>query len=453
MAHSLAKTALTTLVALLLAWAARASLDALVDQGPLFATPADAFEKAAGKRGEWLDSPSSRTLRLLRPTYLGHAIAEALVQFAPDGAPLRAQLLLYSRGDDGPSTGRDFVARLDPIRAHLDALANAPGVKRHVPTNSRLVELHSWEWSTPSALYRLDVASQGRASNLKGEFIRLWVLPPAAPAAPNPGRPVLPAPGDTRHTPAAASPDSADRDTRRDTLKKSDLLANVQRNGTAVTIAGVPMVAQGDKGYCAAATLARLLAYYGIGSIDQHELAAAMGTDAEGGTSTSAEKKTMADCGRKFGLRLAEIDELGYHDYERLVKEYNSAARKRGAPRIENRGGAPVVGGPFWQLADGPTLREARSGTPQKQRLWLKEARKYLDEGIPVVWGVYCGLLPERGATATRGGHLRLLIGYDESASLVYYTDTWGPGHECKPMPLADAITITRSRFVLHPKW
>ncbi|MBR6022966.1 MAG: hypothetical protein IK066_11190, partial [Kiritimatiellae bacterium] len=190
--------ALALALALVLPSAARASLDALVDGPALFSTPADAFEQAAGQRGEWLDSASGRTLRLRRPSYLGAPVAEALVQFAPDGQAQRAQILLYSRGDDGPALGRDFVARLDPIREHLDALAGAPGVKRNVPASSRLIELRSWEWTTPRAVYRLDVASQGRASNLQGEFIRLWVLPPAGPSATAPGRPALPAPGSPR---------------------------------------------------------------------------------------------------------------------------------------------------------------------------------------------------------------------------------------------------------------
>ena len=430
---------------------ARASLDILVDRADLLSTPAAAFEQAAGQHGEWIDATDSRTLRLRRPSYLGSPVAEALVQFSSGGAPLRAQVLLYSRGDDGPCAGRDFVARVETARTHLDAVSGTSGVKRNVPASSRLIELRSWEWSTPRAVYRLDVASQGRASNLQGEFIRLWVLPPSTSAA-STGRPFLPVPGNPRL--AAPSPAPSDRATRRDTAKKADLLANITRNGTAVTLSNIPMVDQGDKGYCAAATLSRLLSYYGIGSIDQHELAAAMATDADGGTSSLAMKKAMAECGRKFGLRLADIDGLDYRDYDRLVKDYNSAARHRGTPRIENRGGMPVVGDPFWLLADGETLRDARAETPQKQRLWLKKARDYLDAGVPVVWGVYCGLLPEQGRmVSSRGGHLRLLVGYDEAQSLVYYSDTWGPGHECKPMPLADAIAITRSRFALLPKW
>jgi len=361
--------------------------------------------------------------------------------------------LVYSRGDDGESVGRDFIDRVQAVQARLTERAGAPGTRRGVPSTSSLADIQSWEWTAPRARYRLDGASEGRAAKRRGKFIRLWVVPPAPAAAPaDPSAPVRPA--DLLRRPAAAAPSAAGRSSRRDTVKKETLAANLARSGTALTISNIPMVNQGDKGYCAAAVVSRLLAYYGIATVDQHELAAAMGTDAEGGTSSTAVKKAMADCGRKFGLRLADIDELDYRAYERLVKEYNSAARHRGVSRIENRGGQPVVGEEFWQRADGPTLREARAETPQKQRRWLQDSRKYLDAGIPVVWSVYCGLLPEQGHVSPgRGGHLRLLVGYDEAVGLVYFSDTWGPGHECKPMPLADAIAITRSRFALFPKW
>lgn len=440
---------LALLLLSLLSFPARAGLDALVDTPTFFTTTADTVESAAGQRGEWLDAPDSRTLRLRRPLYRGAPVAEALARYTPSGEPVRLQVLLYSRGDDGPSPGRAFVERLEPVRAHLDTLAGAPGRRRNVPANSRLVELRSWEWPTPRAIYRLDVASQGRASELRGEFIRLWVLPPDDTS---------PAPSSVRQSPSAARASATApalaRTTRRDTLKKADLLANVVREGTRTTLANIPMVDQGDKGYCAAATMARLLDYFGLGSMDQHELAAAMSTDSAGGTSSVALKQAMSECGRKFGLRLAEIDDLDLHDYERLVKAYNQAARHHGVARIENHSGLPIAGEAFWVLADGETLREARAETPQKQRAWLKKIRDHVDSGIPVVWSVCCGLVPEPGnVTVTRGGHLRLIVGYDEANSLVYFSDTWGPGHECKPMPLADAIAITRSRFVILPKW
>lgn len=440
---------LVLLLLSLLPSTSHAGLDALVDTPTFFTTTAGTVESAAGQRGEWLDAPDSRTLRLRRPLYRGAPVAEALARYTLSGEPVRLQVLLYSRGDDGPAQGRAFVERLEPVHTHLDALAGAPGRRRNVPANSRLVELRSWEWPTPRAIYRLDVASQGRASELRGEFIRLWVLPPDAtsPASAS----VHPSPSVAR---TATTAPALARATRRDTLKKSDLLANVVREGTRTTLANIPMVDQGDKGYCAAATMARLLDYFGLGSMDQHELAAAMSTDSAGGTSSVDLKQAMSDCGRKFGLRLVEIDDLDLHDYERLVKAYNQAARHHEAARIENRSGLPVAGEAFWALADGETLRKARAETPQKQRAWLKKVREYIDAGIPVVWSVYCGLVPESGnVTVTRGGHLRLLVGYDEANSIVYFSDTWGPGHECKPMPLADAIAITRSRFAILPKW
>lgn len=63
--------------------------------------------------------------------------------------------------------------------------------------------------------------------------------------------------------------------------KKRDFKAGVKReeNGD-VYISGVPMVDQGDKGYCATATVERCLKYYGIENVDMHKIAELCGTGA-----------------------------------------------------------------------------------------------------------------------------------------------------------------------------
>ncbi|MFR4224380.1 MAG: hypothetical protein ACLT38_12745 [Akkermansia sp.] len=40
-----------------------------------------------------------------------------------------------------------------------------------------------------------------------------------------------------------------------------------------MVIQDIPMVDQGQKGYCVVATAARIFAYYGMDYVDQHELA------------------------------------------------------------------------------------------------------------------------------------------------------------------------------------
>ena len=354
----------------------------------------------------------------------------------------RIQVMIYNKGDDGPCAAPFFVSTVNQAVAAITSAAGSEGVRKSVPSNSRLIDMSSWEWRGAKTLYRLDVASVGKGPKLAGEFIRLKMVPAPAPTsgtAATPGRMASPAGGG----------EAFERSTRSDRVNKLDLKDNLVQKGSGVAIEGIPMVDQGQKGYCAAAVMARLLEYYGLGSMDQHELAAAMGTTADGGTSTRTMKETMEKCGHKFGLRMKSLDELDIRDYERLLKEYNRVAHRHGISKIEAPRGVVVVGDAFWLQVDAESLVESRAESPEKLKAWLEKMKLYIDRGVPVIWSVMCGIIPEPGVS--RGGHMRLVVGYDEAAGLIYYSDTWGPGHECKPMSLSDAYAITQARFVLMP--
>jgi hypothetical protein len=49
------------------------------------------------------------------------------------------------------------------------------------------------------------------------------------------------------------------------------------------------------------------------------------------------------------------------------------------------------------------------------------------------------------------GGHMRIILGYDPKARLIYYTDSWGPGHEMKKMTLEEAWSVTMALFIVEP--
>ena len=58
---------------------------------------------------------------------------------------------------------------------------------------------------------------------------------------------------------------------------------------------------------------------------------------------------------------------------------------------------------------------------------------------------------PKRPPESMAGSHMRLIIGYDPKARLIYYTDSWGPGHEMKKMDPAEAWAATMALFVMEP--
>ena len=66
------------------------------------------------------------------------------------------------------------------------------------------------------------------------------------------------------------------------TVRLSDLPKNVTRDDDGnVFIDDIPMVDQGQKGYCVVASVQRLFEYYGI-PCDQHQLAQIAGADPHG---------------------------------------------------------------------------------------------------------------------------------------------------------------------------
>ena len=101
----------------------------------------------------------------------------------------------------------------------------------------------------------------------------------------------------------------------------------------------------------------------------------------------------------------------------------------------------------------GGGLRPARTKlNPAYMSRFEQDIENHIHRGIPLLWSVYLGLLPEEKLSPqARGGHMRLIIGYDAKAKEVYYSDTWGGGHELKKMPLANAWTITDGLFTLEP--
>ena len=233
-----------------------------------------------------------------------------------------------------------------------------------------------------------------------------------------------------------------------------------------VFIDNVPMVDQGQKGYCSAATSERVLRYYGV-EVDEHEIAQAAGTTAEGGTSTLEMKNSVQAIGRKYKLGTV----VTYGDFEKpvleriesIVKEvanYNKAAKKLKKKEIADdvyitRHGSITTYSPAAADAamDPEVLREMKVNGPQKSKFtkFMKDIHQQVDKGIPLFWGVMLGTYPEPEIPQSKGGHMRLIIGYNDKKREILYTDSWGAGHELKRMPAEWAWTISHCLMYMKP--
>jgi len=71
---------------------------------------------------------------------------------------------------------------------------------------------------------------------------------------------------------------------------------------------------------------------------------------------------------------------------------------------------------------------------------------------VPVVWSVVMGFVEEQPSVRQSfGGHMRLIVGYNERVGTVIYSDSWGAGHERKEMAVGDAVAITRALYTIAP--
>jgi len=79
--------------------------------------------------------------------------------------------------------------------------------------------------------------------------------------------------------------------------------------------------------------------------------------------------------------------------------------------------------------------------------------RRSIDDGIPLLWGLEVGRFEEDPPLKmqTSGGHMRMIIGYNDRANRLIFSDSWGAGHEFKSMDASEAYRATHGLFSMKP--
>ena len=465
---SIPRRTLFAAIALFSAWCAHAAYDIGEDiaSGAFWSSDPVLFVKRHEANGFQFtaDARESADSRLDGGVeFLGIPVFETRVFFGEAGGVERVEAMLFTSAgveaweDLGSMRRRvrldrtidrnGFARLLDDVRAKL----TPPGGKAPEPVAERTSssaarrKSQTWQKSTLSLPVTLtwDYSQQGaRAETFAPGFVRLAVAK-AAPAVKTAVKRAPVAKG------AARIADNVVRNPRGD-----------------VYVENVPMVDQGQKGYCAVAAAERVLRYYGL-AVDEHEIAAGAGTSADSGTSLLGMRDTVQAIGKKF--RLAVVTAYGDFDKgsaERInglvgeVSAYNKTARKMKKPEIPEsayirRAGSTIYYDPgaVDELKDPEVRREMRVNGPLKSKYtkFMADVRQQIDKGIPLFWGVDMGIYPEPNAPQGRGGHMRLIIGYNDKRKEILYSDTWGAGHELKRMPADWAWTISRALMYLKP--
>ena len=399
--------------------------------GSLFTTPIRENPAFQGERFAWIVEDTQ--LRFVHPGFTFGSVhpGETIVDIDTEsGAPRKLRVSVYNRGDDGPlgdtpaAASAAFAAKLRETAAALETLAGAKGTtyRRKTDPTKTAADIAGCRWSVGETSISLEWALGRDQRSPLPEYLRAEFVPAAAEAA-QPAKP------------ASLSP----------VVLRRELPKRVRREADGSASLDVPMVDQGQKGYCAAASVARVMSYYGFDFLDQHQIASWASTDADRGTNEAMLKKISGVLHDRYKLVYSELP-AGKCDLRELVKRYNREAKRLKRPEVVY-GPAPgtrvIMADDIWNQFEPDLLRAARTSNQQANQLFFAAVKKNIDAGVPLVWSVMLGFVTEDPPIPqARGGHMRLIIGYTADKRILY-SDSWGAGHERKSMALEDVMTIT----------
>jgi hypothetical protein len=341
---------------------------------------------------EWLDAGKTRARFSRKPfsniavnlTLFGGQVKveEATVDFV-DGAPARLYFSLYNRGDSGIMQRETFDALWKQV-----GLALKPWFPKNptplVPTTASAVKVAGFRWENAGTVALLEFNHMPRTGKAQAEFLRLRVASPKAP--------------DWTMGNKAIGQSSA-------TVSRASLVKNVTKKDGDVFVANVPMVDQGQKGYCVVASCQRMFEYLHV-PCDQHEIAQLAESKAQGGTSTVLMEEALDKIDHKYQTRLKRL------------------------------------------------LSPSERGRGMDEKKFQSTIKESVDAGVPLLWCLTLGRYPEDPPLRmqTEGGHMRMIIGYNEEKQQVLFSDSWGAGHELKRMSLLDALQASHGLYQLLPK-
>jgi hypothetical protein len=213
----------------------------------------------------------------------------------------------------------------------------------------------------------------------------------------------------------------------------------------------VPMVDQGDKGYCVVASCERMFRYLGI-DCDQHELAQLAGSSASGGTSSKMMAEVLNKMEGRFKVRFRELISFNFADLTEDLNSYDKIAKRRDLKMIEiNRYRYPSLDDVFDRI-DPTAWREAREKGSDYKR-FSRDVKASIDRGVPLLWALRIGWYPEgEKIPQANGGHMRLIIGYNDRTQEIIYSDSWGERHAFKKMAAKDGYAATTSLYSVEPR-
>ena len=420
--------------------AAAMPLDALIaGDKPWEMTPDQLEDAMKPAKTQWLSAQKDSARYFGNYAIWNGAIPvkEAVVEFQ-NGKLFRVNLSIFNRGDNDSASfasRAEFEKQLDAWKAAITAKAGVQPVDLG-KQNASAVKAMGFSWSKAPSVYLLEFSYQKDAKAtgvaFRPEFVRLRVS------------------ALTKQLGLGSSAATLASTGKR--VSKAALLANVTKDPSGdVFLKNVPMVDQGPKGYCAVATAERVFRYYGM-PVDQHEMAQVANTGAGGGTSPDAMLKALTALQGRLHVHVRAISKWEYAEFNKMITDYNREAKRNKKPEINLAGMRTIDIGAIYSSMDPVSLKESKTVKKKGDfEKFKREIGEKIDKGIPVMWGVELGLYPEAEIPQAHGGHMRLIIGYNNKTNEIIYSDSWGEKHAMKRMPSDNAFPMTTGMYFMEP--
>ncbi|OGV69303.1 MAG: hypothetical protein A2283_13815 [Lentisphaerae bacterium RIFOXYA12_FULL_48_11] len=397
------------------------------------------FTERANNLGFRWVSTAKDSARSVMPglTFRNMPVLEVIVRFSSNTVS-SVMMSLYNRGDAGEIDEATLQKQIDLVTGEMSSLAGIKG-REIVSRQATRVDLkvQSLVWEKAPSVYFLEYAfsrmkpGAGNRSTIRAEFINLSI-----------GR-------------QGAATQKQFAGEQKVDVAYSELKGHIKKTAEGdVYLDNVPMVDQGQKGYCALATTERIMRYYGV-DVNQHELAqkAATATGERGGTDPESLVKVLKSMANALNVRTKTLQEFNIREFLGMIRDYNRLAKRKKSPEvILPTSGVIDIAKIYGELDKDTYLEMCAKETAQIDR-FSKIIKDKVSNGFPVLWGVQLGLVDEKPELPqAKGGHLRLIIGYNSKSPSVIYSDSWGAGHEMKHMKLTDAYAITTGLYTIEPR-
>ena len=186
---------------------------------------------------------------------------------------------------------------------------------------------------------------------------------------------------------------------------------------------------------------------YGM-KVDQHEIAQLSNASPTAGTDSNEMMEVLRRSGSRLGITSKSLLSDDNLDTEKILQLYNREARRSNldAMKFDRRP---------WRILlsemDTEVLRRAKMSQTREYKVFLDAIRTHVDLGVPLAWSMVLGKVPEQGRTPqTAGGHMRLIIGYNDQTEELVFSDSWGVGHEAKRITMQNAWTVTDGLYSIE---